>query len=244
MIYIGSVPRIFFTAAALLLAALAPAAKAQQTITLPTEDGGTLSADLYGAAEQTGGRAVLLAHGGQFNKESWAPQAHVLAESGYKVLAIDFRGYGSSHGPGEKDFDHAPFQLDILAAVRYLHAHGAKSVSVIGASFGGAAAGDACIDSRPSEPLEKIDRIILLGASPNEPAGKLKCPALFIVARNDKSSYGPRLPSIQAQYDKAPQPKQLILLDGSAHAQFLFQTDQAPRVMREILHFLNEKDLP
>ena len=233
-------PRICLIAAALFFASLA---RAQQTIHIPTEDGGLLSADLYSAGGQSGDRAVVLAHGGQFNKESWAPQAHVLAETGYEVLAIDFRGFGSSHGPGEKDFDHAPFQLDILAAVRYLHAHGAKSVSVIGASFGGAAAGDACIESHPDKPNEKIDRLIMLGGAPNEPAEKLKCPALFLVARDDTSGYGPRLPGIQAQYDKAPQPKQLIILDGSAHAQFLFQSDQGPRVMREILHFLNSKDL-
>jgi hypothetical protein len=36
-------------------------------------------------------------------------------------------------------------------------------------------------------------------------------------------------------------PKALIILDGSAHAQFLFQTDQGERVMREILHFLSAK---
>jgi pimeloyl-ACP methyl ester carboxylesterase len=233
------VNRVFLISAAILIALLSfpltRTANAQQSLSIATEDGGLLAADLYG----NGDRAIVLAHGGQFKKESWTTQAHVLAEAGYEVLAIDFRGFGASHGPGEKDFDHAPFQLDILAAVRYLHAHGAKTVSVIGGSFGGAAAGDACIDSRPGE----IDRIIMLGAAPNEPAAKLKCPALFILARNDTSGYGPRLPGIQAQYDKAPQPKQLILLDGSAHAQFLFQTDQAPRVMHEIFHFLNNKDL-
>ena len=37
----------------------------------------------------------------------------------------------------------------------------------------------------------------------------------------------------------APQPKELIVLDGSAHAQFLFQTDQSARVMHEILRFLS-----
>jgi hypothetical protein len=30
----------------------------------------------------------------------------------------------------------------------------------------------------------------------------------------------------------------MVLLDGSAHAQFLFETDHAGRVMREILRFL------
>ena len=78
----------------------------------------------------------------------------------------------------------------------------------------------------------------MLGAAPNKPADKLKSPSLFIVARDDTSGDGPRLPGIQEQYEKAPQPKKLVVLDGSAHAQFLFQTDQAERVMREILQWL------
>jgi hypothetical protein len=48
-------------------------------------------------------------------------------------------------------------------------------------------------------------------------------------------------PRIREQYEKAPEPKELIILDGSAHAQFLFQTDQGDRVMREILRFLSAK---
>jgi pimeloyl-ACP methyl ester carboxylesterase len=70
------------------------------------------------------------------------------------------------------------------------------------------------------------------------PADKLHSRALFIVARDDSNGAGPRLPGIQAQYEKAPQPKELIVLDGSAHAQFLFQTEHKDRVMREILRFL------
>jgi pimeloyl-ACP methyl ester carboxylesterase len=103
--------------------------------------------------------------------------------------------------------------------------------------MGGAAAGDASIASKPGE----IDRLILLGAAPNGPAEKLKSPILIIVARDDTSGDGPRLPGIQKQFDKAPQPKELIVLDGSAHAQYLFQTDQGTRVMQEILRFLSAK---
>jgi hypothetical protein len=55
----------------------------------------------------------------------------------------------------------------------------------------------------------------------------------------DADKGGPRLPGIRAQYLKAPEPKQLIVLDGNAHAQFLFQTDQADRVMDEIFRFLS-----
>ena len=61
---------------------------------------------------------------------------------------------------------------------------------------------------------------------------------LYIATRDDTSGDGPRLPGLQKHFAGAPEPKHLILLDGSAHAQFMFQTDQADRVMREILRFL------
>lgn len=196
-----------------------------------TEDGGLIYADLYG----NGGRGVVLAHGGQFTKESWQPQAQSLARAGFRVLAFDFRGFGKSHGPGDKDMYTAPMHLDVLAAVRYLRKNGAKTVSVMGGSFGGSAAADASIASRPGE----IDRLILLAAEGNGPAERIKSPLLVIVARDDASGDGPRLPSIRAWFDKAPEPKRLIVLDGSAHAQFMFQTEQADRVMKEVLHFLS-----
>lgn len=215
---------------ALLIAANAAA---QKTISFPTEDGGTIFADVYGDSDRT----VVLAHGGQFNKESWTKQAQTLVTAGFRVLALDFRGYGKSKGPGDSDPMDAPLHLDVLAAVRYLRKTGAKSVSIVGGSMGGGAAGDASIASQPGE----IDRIVMLGAAPNGPADKLKSPSLFIVARDDASGDGPRLPGIRKQFEKAPEPKKLIVLNGSAHAQFLFQTDQGERVMQEILRFLTVK---
>ena len=212
---------------------VAASAAAQQHVSFDTQDGGLVYADLYGQ----GDRGVVLAHGGRFNKESWAKQAHVLVEAGFRVLAFDFRGYGKSHGPGQADIFTAPLHLDVLAAIRYLRKTGVKAVSVVGASLGGGAAGDASIASEPGE----IDRVVFLGAAPNGPAEKLKAPSLFIVAHDDASADGPRLPRIRAQYERAPEPKELIILDGSAHAQFLFQTDQGERVMREILRFLSER---
>ena len=52
-------------------------AAAQQTISFPTKDSGKLCGDLYGQ----GNRAVVLAHGGRFNKESWKKQAEALVAS-------------------------------------------------------------------------------------------------------------------------------------------------------------------
>ena len=200
-------------------------------VTFSTEDGALIYADVYG----TGARGVVLAHGGRFTKESWKPQAERLVRAGFHVLAFDFRGFGQSHGPGDKDMFTAPMHLDVLAAVRYLRKNGAKTIAVMGGSFGGSAAADASIATQPGE----INRLILLAADGSGPAEKIKAPLLEIVAHDDASEDGPRLPHIRAWFDKAPQPKELIVLDGSAHAQFLFQTEQAERVMKEVLRFLS-----
>ena len=200
-------------------------------VSFGSQDGAVINADVYGE----GDRGVVLAHGGQFRKESWQPQAKRLAREGYRVLAFDFRGFGESHGPGDSDMDTAPMQLDVLGAVHYLRQNGVKTVAVMGGSFGGSAALDASIVSRPGE----INRLVLLAADWNGPAERINVPLLVIVARNDANDEGLRLPRIRAWFERAPQPKKLLVLEGSAHAQFLFQTDQSDRVMREVLQFLS-----
>jgi pimeloyl-ACP methyl ester carboxylesterase len=210
---------------------LAPLAVAQELVSFSTEDGGVVYADNYGKGE----RGVVLAHGGRFDKESWKKQALELETAGFRALAIDFRGRGQSRGPQSKSGDDG-VEYDVLAAVRYLHRTGAETVSVIGASFGGTAAADASMESEPGE----IDRLVLLAAWTDRPAEKMKGRKLFIVARDDANDDGPRLPKIRANYKRAVGPKELVILDGSAHAQFIFATPEGERLMREILRFLSQ----
>jgi alpha/beta superfamily hydrolase len=215
---------------------LAGVAAGQEHVTFPTEDKGLVHADLYG---KKGDTAVVLAHGGRFNKESWEKQAEALEKEGFRVLAINFRGYGESRGPGDSDVLSAPLHFDVLAAVRYLRKEGAKTVSVVGGSMGGGAAGKASVEAKEGE----IDRLVFLGSggSDDHPE-KMKGRKLFIIARDDRGPGDvPRLPNVREHYEKATGPKELIVLDGSAHAQFLFETDQAERVMHEISRFLSEK---
>ncbi len=211
--------RILRALLAILL--LAGSAAAQQLVSFPTQDGGIVYADLYGKGE----RGVVLAHGGRFTKQSWAKQAQVLTKAGFRVLAIDFRGRGQSRGPQSKSDDDGA-EYDVLAAVRYLHKAGTKTVSVVGASFGGEAAADASIDAESGE----IDRLVLLAAWTARSPEKMKGRKLLIVARDDANDEGPRLPKIRANYEKTTGPKELIIFDGSAHAQFLFDTDQGERL--------------
>ncbi len=210
------------------------ASKPPILVSFPTQDGGLVYANLYGK----GDRGVVLAHGGRFNKESWEKQAPVLVKAGFRVLAIDFRGRGKSRGGPQPRPDDDGARFDVLAAIRYLRKNGAKSVSVVGASFGGGAAAEASVEAGPGE----IDRLILLAHSPIEKPEQMKGRKLFILSRDDFSGDNkiPRLPKIREQYERATSPKELVILEGSAHAQFIFETDQGDRLLREILRFLSE----
>ena len=219
-------------AAAMAAVVLASAGR-PEPVSFPTQDGGLVYADMYGK----GDRGVVLAHGGRFNKESWRKEAQALVEAGFRALAIDFRGRGQSRGGRESKSPDDGVHFDVLAAVRYLRETGAKTVSVVGGSFGGGAAAEAAVEAAPGE----IDRLVLLAHSAVEHPERIKGRKLFIAARDDPASDGsPRLVKIREQYERAPGPKELLVLEGSAHAQFIFQTEQGERLMREILRFLSE----
>ena len=214
-----------------LALALFPAA--QEQVSFPTQDGGVVYADRYGE----GDRGVVLAHGGRLDKASWEKQARTLAKAGFHVLAIDFRGRGQSRGGAQSRSRDDGLRFDVLAAVRYLRETGAKTVSVVGASFGGEAAAEASVESKPGE----IARLVLLAHSPIERPERMKGRILFIISRDDPHADGSlRLVELREQYERAPGPKELVILEGSAHAQFIFETEQGERLMREILRFLSK----
>jgi pimeloyl-ACP methyl ester carboxylesterase len=200
---------------------------APEEVSFPAKDGGVVFADIYGAGE----RGVVLAHGMRFDKASWKDQANQLASAGYRVAAIDFRGYGKSRGGPNSQSPHDELYLDVLAAAAYLRQEGAESVSAIGGSMGGGAAANAVVRG----PAAAIDRLILLAHAPIEHPELIAGAKLFATAEGD-----PITPRVLEQYGKAPEPKELLMLSGSAHAQFLFQTEQCGRLMEEILRFLGE----
>jgi pimeloyl-ACP methyl ester carboxylesterase len=205
---------------------LAAAAQSPQDVSFATADGGMIDADLYGQGTQ----GVVFAHGAVFNKQSWAPLAKRIASLGYRALAIDFRGYGNSKSGN----DAYGLDQDVLAAVHWLHAQGVKSVSVVGGSMGGGAAARAATEVERGQ----IDKLILLSPVPIEHPEQLKAGSILYIASRDESLAA----EIRQQYAEAPQPKQLVLLDGSAHAQNIFATTQAQHLSDVIVHFLTGQE--
>jgi len=223
--------KCFILAASLGAPALRVSAQQAVSIEVPGE-AKPIQGDLYGS----GSKGVILTHGGGRTKESWSKQATALTDAGFVVLAINFRSdttdkMGRPITVGS-DEDNA---VDIRAAASYLRAHGVQSVSAVGASMGGYALAEADAKSNPGE----FDRIVLLAASAEDGAA-LKGRKLFVFARGDVGSSGNRISEMTDSYAKAPRPKELLILDGSAHGRYLFDTDQGPRLMKEILRFLTE----
>jgi dienelactone hydrolase len=135
------------------------------------------------------------------------PFATWLAGRGHRVLAIDFRGYGRSTAGTDA---HALFE-DVLAAVRYLHGRGVTRVAVLGASMGGGAAAEAVTGAAPGD----IERVILLSPVPIADPEHLRVPVLFIASEKEP------MVQVTEQYQRAPEPKRLVLLPGTAHGQHI-----------------------
>lgn len=210
---------------ALLLVMAAPTVAAQVIeVEYPTADGGTIVANLYG----DGSHAVLLAHGAIFDKESWHDLADRLAAEGLTVLAIDFRGYGRSRaGSGGRGALHE----DVIAGVRFLAERGADEVSVLGASMGGGAVGEAAANLADGD----IAHLILLAAVANAEPERMTGTKLFIVSEGDSFRR-----SVEAQFRRATGPKRLELLPGNAHAQHIFRTGAGTALTELIVAALTE----
>lgn len=79
------------------------------------------------------GDPILLLHGWSLSLEVWDRQIRVLAEAGYRVIAMDTRGHGRSDAP------LSGYDIDHLAADAFsvLTAYGVHRAHVVGWSLGG-----------------------------------------------------------------------------------------------------------
>lgn len=96
---------------------------------IETKDGTRLYVKTWGE-----GPPVVLIHGWPLSSDSWDPITHALAESGFKAIAYDRRGFGRSDQPSG-GYDYDTF-ADDLAAVIEQYA-GGQNAALVGFSMGG-----------------------------------------------------------------------------------------------------------
>jgi len=158
-----------------------------------------------------GSYGVVLAHGASFDAASWEEQATAIAEQDATVVAVE------DISPGA-----------IAAAVRMLRDDGIDDVALVGGSAGA----DAILRLATTEP-DLADQLVLL--SPNSTvAGLGGQPKLFIASEDE-----PLADVAHRLADSAPgEDNDVVLLAGSAHAQGIFDSDEADRTMRLILRRL------
>lgn len=111
-------------------------------IELQGADGHTLHGNYFARSEGEG-RAVLLLHQMYRTHTSWSPLIYPLMDAGFKVLAVDLRGFGLTRG----SIQWAKAQQDTVAWVDWLSAQaGVTSIAIVGSSIGSALAINGCAE--------------------------------------------------------------------------------------------------
>ena len=130
----------------------------------------------------TGPQAVVLAHQSEGSLCEWLPFGQVLAEKGYRVLAFDFAGAGSSTQAKQKTYVE-----DIRTGVAYLRDNGVTKIAVMGASMGATMSVVAAAAIAPP-----VDGVIAIsppvdfdGVNAEKAAPSLRAPALYIAGDTD-----------------------------------------------------------
>lgn len=109
-------------------------------VSIDAGDGRTLYGTYFSRSDD-GAPAVLLLHQLYTNRSSWTPLIYPLLDNGFKVLAIDLRGYGQTRGA--INWDEA--QNDSLLWGEWLRGQaGVSRVLTVGSSMGANLALNAC----------------------------------------------------------------------------------------------------
>jgi len=206
-----------------------------EEIHVTAEDGVRLSGNLYSGSQEL---AVVLAHMGIADQESWASFAIAAAERGMTALTFDFRCFGQSEcgSLGSAEYLHA---YDIRAAIHVLRERGFERIVCMGASMGGT----ACLNAALEERLEGL--AVIASTAPTNMHAQYPqdlvnptMPKLFIVTEQDR--YTQVVSATSFLYEQAPEPKLFVSLPGSSHGTELFRTAYADEFHNLLMGFLED----
>ena len=193
---------------------------------------------LLGVLMGKGPVAVALAHESDGSLCNWLPFARVLARNGYRALAFDFRGSGSSAlARGSRS---ARYDSDIVGAAAFLRRTGAKRVFLAGASMGGTAA--LVAGARVAPTVAGV--ISLSGPASYGPLDaehavqRLHVPVLFVAAVGDPDFAN----DAKKLYDETSETdKQLKVVSGYQHGTFLLRGRAGAAVRGLFLGFVKSR---
>lgn len=188
---------------------------------------------LVGLSLGTGRTGVVLAHELRGNLCRWLPFARVLAKSGFRVLAFDFRNHGSSGTA----YGSWALDRDVAAAGRFLLARGATKLFVAGESMGGTASLVAA--SRLSPQLAGVISLSgpaqFRGLDAAAAAAKLAVPSLLVASSDDVGF----VDDARALFEQIPgEDKRLEIVPGSAHGTSILNASSGQAVRNLLLEFL------
>lgn len=161
-----------------------------------------------------GTKAVVLMHQSGSSAESWQSLAQKLHSAGLSTIA-------PASNSGE----------DALAAIAFLLDHGKTDITLLGASIGGGAVQQAVAKA----PRGTVSRVILLSTATGPALESPKVSKLFVHAEGDFF-----LQRSVLSFEKAADPKRLLVFDGSEHGQELLKGDHRDQLEAQLLDFVLE----
>jgi len=129
------------------------------------------------------GPAILVLHGWGGSSDSWLAFQGILAEKGYKVVVLDFPGFGKSVTPPQpwNLDDYTSFVLDFAEKL------GLEQFFLVGHSFGGRISIKFVI-KHP----QKVKKLILCDSAGVKPKPGLKTLIIFWLARLGNAIFTPK----------------------------------------------------
>lgn len=191
-------------------------AESPRSVSFEAPHGATTEATAYGS----GDCGVVLVPQVNEDRESWQPQAEMLAEMGHLALAID-----------EDPNDRA---ASVRGAVEHLRERqDASTVVLVGASTGGQA-----VVVANAEADATVDGTITLSAAGGaDHASELQGRSLFVVGEGDEDRF---VRVARELHRGAPEPTALVEYQGSAHGQGIFDSPHGDDLRERVRTFVSE----